>query len=117
MRRIAGAITLVALVAGCSANRPETVDYFEEVTGLPLCQSAKVQNFQVGEYDHEVDFTYGVRLRLSALCHRELLQQISERFGTACNPSAACNFMDENNWFYDLSPSENGRVTFILRAT
>jgi hypothetical protein len=116
MRCIAGAITLVMFVAACSAKRPETADYFEEVTGLPLCHSAEVQNFQVGEHDYEADFTYGVRLRLSVSCHRELLQQISERLGTACNPSTACEFMDKNNWSYDVSPSENGRVTFILRA-
>ena len=117
MRPIAGALLLIMLVTACTANRPETVEYFEEVTGLPLCPSAEVQNFQVGKYDYEVDFTYGVRLKLSDLCHRDLLQQIRVRLKTVCDPSAACAFHDENYWFYELSPVENGSVTFILRAT
>lgn len=117
MRRIARTLALVMLVTACTANRPETAEYFEEVTGLPLCPSAEIQNFQVGKYDYEADFTYGVRLDLSDVCHRALLHVIKERLHTTCEPSVSCNFMDEKSWSYELSSAQNGRVTFILRAT
>lgn len=107
---------LALLLSACAKERPQTVEFFEKKTGLPLCRTAQVRNFQVGKYDDEIDFTYGVHLTMSDTCQRDFLYQIEHRLGYICRPSTACNFMDQNNWSYELTPISDGRIKFILRA-
>ena len=101
---------------GCSDARPESVEFFQRMTGLPLCQAAKISNFQVGEYDHETDFTYGVILTMPEDCKTEFLEEIEGRLNVACRLGEACVFMDSKSWSYELEPLQDGRTSFVLRA-
>lgn len=107
--------SILSLLIGCTEVRHETPDFFESKTGIPICSDARISNFQVGDHDYETDFTYGVTLQMSDECKDELSEQIGERLGVKCNLSQ-CNFMDGNNWSYEISTLANGELEFILRA-
>lgn len=112
---LVGFVAISALSA-CSEDRPVTPLFFEEKTGLPLCQSANLQNLRVGDYDSETDFTYGVILEMSDECRRGLYSEIEARLGHRCRASQSCRFMDKNSWSYELDPMPDGKIRFILRA-
>jgi hypothetical protein len=114
---IAAALPMWTLVLlGCSEPRPESVEFFQSMTGIPLCRDAKLSNFQVGEYDHETDFTYGVILAMSEDCEAEFLKEIEERLNIACQLGEPCVFMDSKSWSYEIEPLQDGRTRFVLRA-
>ncbi|WP_230292036.1 hypothetical protein [Croceicoccus sp. Ery5] len=108
------ALPCLALIA-CSQHRPETPAFFEQKTGLRLCESAKVQNIRIGEYDDATDFTYGVRLKLDRQCKERFVAEIRERLGVTC-PIGKCNFMDSNSWSYRYATLPSGEIEFVLRA-
>ena len=121
MRKVSVSIMFLSLLilslGGCAETRPETATFFESKTGLPLCKTAEVRNFKVGQYDYETDFTYGVVLSMSDTCQQKFLDQIQDRLGVTCLPSEPCRFMDRNSWFYELKPLLDGQIQFVLRAT
>lgn len=112
----AAAIVLPCIaLAACVEYREETPAFFEQKTGLRLCDTAKVSNIRVGEYDGASDFTYGVRLDLDQQCKQLFVAEIRERIGVTCPPNR-CNFMDSSNWSYSYSTLPSGEIEFVLRA-
>ncbi|MXO96337.1 hypothetical protein GRI34_07870 [Erythrobacter aquimaris] len=113
---IAGLLSVGALHSGCAEDRLETPEFFQSKTGLAICRDAVVRNVRVGDYDHETDFTYGVRLKMSDECKDNFLEEIEEQLGVHC-PTVTCSFMDANAWSYEISTLADGEINFILRAT
>ena len=108
------ALPCVALAA-CTEHREKTPAFFEQKTGLRLCDTARVSNIRVGEHDGAADFTYGVRLDLDQQCKQLFVAEIRDRMGVTC-PTNRCNFMDANNWAYSYSTLPSGAIEFVLRA-
>ncbi len=78
MWRYAALAMVAGLVPGCS-GRPETPAYFTEVTGLQLCDGAKVRNVEAPDQANVgTGFIYTADLTLDETCRDDLLRQLEE---------------------------------------
>ena len=72
------AIALGVAVGACS-NRPESPQFFEKVTGIRLCDDARVINTPIqAEKDAGIGIVYSVEVRMDEMCERSFLAKASE---------------------------------------
>jgi hypothetical protein len=74
-------------IASCG-TRKETPEYFEAVTGIPICQSSKVSNRRLAEEaDAGRGVVYSVRLHMDEACRRDFLKRVA-KFQLQADPMA-----------------------------
>jgi len=72
--RAKAALGVAILLAAC--GRQETPAYFKDVTGIAICDSAKVRNVRPSEAaEAGLGVLYTVALRMSLECERDFLTQ------------------------------------------
>ena len=112
------AAVAAALCASCSSpTRPETPDYFRELTGLQLCEEAGIRNRVTGPYDYEADFTYSVALKLDEECRTAFRAELFRLYKVDCDWSSVCNFMDDQNWYFEISRPIRDEQIFTMRTS
>jgi len=69
------------LLSSCQPNRPETREYFQRMTGIALCEDARIENVDLGEASRDVGtgFIYAVDLTLSPACQEAFIHAMEQR--------------------------------------
>ncbi len=102
----------IVILTGC--QRAETPEYFEKITGLPLCSSASVTN--INDTDPErspgFDSIYIVDVRADAACRVQLIRSVEEVIAQKCG-DGDCSGLDADGQFIRLEKRGSTlRVTF-----
>jgi hypothetical protein len=82
----------VIFLFGCN-DRPETPDYFSEVTGLQICTGAKINNVNSKSHDRSPGFDsiYIVDLFLPPECEDRFFKNVSGRISKECTRESGCS--------------------------
>ena len=110
--RVLFSIITAIMLNGCSANRPETAEYFEKVVGVNICKSAKIKNSTYSEYDFASDPTYQVIIDANSECIENLLKELYYKYEQCQNFTNECSFADENMTWYYLKKMDDGKIIF-----
>lgn len=115
---ISALLLLVPLAAcSCSENRPESPEFFQQMTGLPICSEAKIENASSSPFEDETDYIYSVNIEMNENCARNFFADIHERLGHNCAENSGCSFVDNNGWDYEIRRIQEGRYTLVLVTT
>ena len=72
-------VAVIALTS-CGMYRPETPEYFQQVTGIPLCPEAKIRNLNLDQAAQAgIGFLYQVELRLDENCREAFERSLRSR--------------------------------------
>jgi len=70
-------ISVMCIAASACSGRPETPAAFEQVTGIAICDEARVRNRPQGaEKEAGIGVAYSVELQMSQECQRKFLEQV-----------------------------------------
>ncbi len=99
-------LSLSLAISSCG-TRQETAAYFEAVTGIPICPSAKVTNRRMPEQRYAgIGVVYSARLGMSQTCQHAFLQKV-KAFQERASPSAAPRNTVQGRWIDVTSDGEN----------
>lgn len=89
---------LPLILLGCE-NRPETKDYFMKVTGVRLCESAKVSNLTGSDESKNPGFdsVYHVKLVMNKNCIKEFVDYAWSETRHDCPSIEGCEFILPEN--------------------
>ncbi|GGO97438.1 hypothetical protein GCM10011329_26300 [Stakelama pacifica] len=108
------ALPLISLLLLSCQGRPETISYFEKVTGVELCQGATVRNLNAESPDRSPGFDsiYVVLVKMPSSCRSAFQQAIERRIGAACEQGKRCAGNTTEGDFIEIQPTSAGfRVT------
>lgn len=105
-------LTGTGLLVSC--GRPENAEYFTKVTGLPLCNSAVVENVNSKDLGRSPGFDsiYVVDIRMSPACKDQLIDFLRKKKGLTCRYYEKCGGKTIDGEFFAIS-DRNDKVRFI----
>jgi hypothetical protein len=106
-------LILCLFLASCG-SRPETRDYFKQVTGLALCEGASVHNVNAHAPDRSPGFDsiYIVDVTMPAVCKASFVKAVAARIGGPCEPLKSCSGNSSTGQFLSVEPIRDGfRIT------
>lgn len=112
MTRLAFPLLCLALVS--CVDRPETSEYFTEITGLPLCAGSTVRNVNADDPGRSPgsDSIYIVDVTMPLACERNFRSAIERQIGVKCEAQARCSGRAKSGEFYSVAPLRKSvRVT------
>jgi hypothetical protein len=111
--RLSALLLISPLLLSCE-SRPETISYFNEVTGLALCDGATVRNLNADSPDRSPGFDsiYIVLVKMPLVCESAFRRATERRIGTACERAERCAGNTVEGDFIEVQPLQAGfRVT------
>ncbi len=103
------AFLLLPLVLASCGGRPETVEYFTKVTGVPLCSGASVRNVNADAPYRSpgLDSIYIVNITMPAECEPHFFDAVAKSIGASCVPSSGCSGISADGGFFGVEPLQN----------
>lgn len=108
-------LIITVMIPSCSSERPETVAYFKDLTGLSICKTANLKNQKYGESDYRSDFTYLVKIYMNSDCKSKFYQEVLREFKTDCSEFKNCQF--ESQYVYYEIVNQGPYVEFLMKKT
>lgn len=104
---------LILSLCACEPNRPETVAYFAQSSGIAICENAMIKNKRYGDYDYAKDPAYAVEIKASAKCLDGFSKRVGLIIKSDCD-KGECHRFDERRNYIEIERHTSDRLYFVI---